>query len=150
MTSTCKELEPLIAAALRKIDKEKENSICRYIPGVSGGYMHHFTLRKMKNQVPQELAEMIKKYIMNVEKPINVKAKPRAARGFRKEKGQIVLAESDLDHIIQMARTAGDKELIRRLLPRKDIKVIKRELLRSIRNDIVNHNLWNMYVEAHS
>lgn len=150
MTSTSVNLEHLIDGAMKKIQGKKENDLCRYLPMVSGGYMHHFTLRKMKSQIPQQLAEMIKTYIIDVERPLTVRPKQRAARGSRKKKGQIVLAESDLDQIIQMARSAGDKELVRKLLPRKDIKVIKRELLRSIRNGVVNHNLWNMFVEANS
>jgi len=53
--------------------------------------MHHFTLRKMKNEGKTALADMIRRYIIEVEKPANVKPKQRAARGSRKKKGQVIL-----------------------------------------------------------
>ena len=148
MTSTCVDLERLIAGAISKVEGKKENDLCRYLPMVAGGYMHHFTLRKMKNQGPDRLADMIQKYIIDVENPLTVKPKQRAARGSRKKKGQIVLGDSELEHLLQLARAAGEKDLVRKLLPRKDLKVIKRELIRSVRDGLVNHNLWNTYVEA--
>ena len=47
----------------------------------------------------------------------------------------------------RMLEAAGDKEMARKLLPRKELKVIKRELIASIRNGHINNNLWNTYVE---
>ena len=40
------EMEKLILKAIKKVCGNKENDLCRYLPGPSGGYMHHFTLKK--------------------------------------------------------------------------------------------------------
>ncbi len=148
MSVTSVELEQLISGAIKKIGGKKENDLCRYLPMVTGGYMHHFTLRKMKHQVPERLADMIRRFIIDTEKPLTVKPKQRAARGSRKKKGQVVLNESDIECLLTFARSVGNKDIIRKLLPRKELKVIKRELIASIRNSVVDHNLWNTYVEA--
>ena len=36
--------------AIKKVGAKRENDICRFIPMTSGGYMHHFTLKKMKTK----------------------------------------------------------------------------------------------------
>jgi len=148
MSTTSSELDQLIAGAIKKVGGRKENDLCRYLPMVSGGYMHHFTLRKMKHQLPERLSELIQKFIIEPEKPITVKPKPRAARGSRKKKGQVVLNDGDMERLLTLAREAGDKEMIQKLLPRQDLKVIKRELIKSVREERVEENLWLRYVEA--
>ncbi len=148
MAISSKQLEDLIQNAIRKVGGKKENDICKYLPMQSGGYMHHFTMRKMKKQLPEKLSEMIKTYIITPSKPATVTPKQRAARGSRKRKDHIVLTKSDIDRILQMARQANDKELIRKLAPRKDFKAIKRELLSLIRNNRVDEELWVSYVET--
>lgn len=47
-----------------------------------------------------------------------------------------------------MARQAGDKDMIRKLTPRKDLRTIKRELIASIRHGKIDQDLWQSYVEA--
>ena len=49
-------IEDIILKAIKKIGAKKENELCKYLPMKTGGYMHHFTLRKMKSKQPQELA----------------------------------------------------------------------------------------------
>jgi len=148
MSTTSAELDQLITGAIKKVGGRKENDICRYLPMVSGGYMHHFTLRKMKHQLPERLSELIQKFIIDPDKPITVKPKPRAARGSRKKKGQVILNDSDMERLLTLAREAGDKEMIQKLLPRQDLKVVKRELMKSVREGRVEQNLWLRYVEA--
>lgn len=148
VASSSRDLEDLIGKAIKKIGGKKENDLCRYLPMTSGGYMHHFTLRKMKTQLPQKLGEMIQKFITNADRPVTVPPKQRAARGSRKKKDHIVLTKSDIDHILQVARSAGDKELVRKLTPKKDLRTVKRELISSIRNGRVEQELWNIYSEA--
>jgi len=148
MATTSAELDRLIAGAIKKVGGRKENDICRYLPMVSGGYMHHFTLRKMKHQLPERLSELIQKFIIEPEKPITVKPKPRAARGSRKKKGQVLLNDTDMERLLTLAREAGDTEMIRKLLPRQDLKVIKRELIKSIREERTEQNLWLRYTET--
>lgn len=145
--STSKELEQVIEKAMKKIGGSKENDICRYLPVEPEGYMHHFTLRKMKNEGPEELCKMIKKFIINVDKPKTVPPKPRAARGSRKRREQISFTRSDLEHMLRIARIAGDKELIRKLTPKRDLRAVKRDLIASIRHSRVEPELWNSYCE---
>src|SRR5258708_37868845 len=116
MVSTAsRQLEDVISNAMKKIGSKSESAICRYLPMQAGGYMHHFTLRKMKHQSPAQLADMIKTFIINSSKPATVPPKQRAARGSRKKKDQIILTKADIDLILQMARAHGNKEIIRKL-----------------------------------
>ncbi|MBA3722558.1 MAG: hypothetical protein H0W88_09180 [Parachlamydiaceae bacterium] len=143
-----KQLDQLINAAVKKVGGKKENDICHYLPVSTGGYIHHFTMRKMKSESPQQLAEMINKYIIQTNNPQDVTPKPRAARGSRKRRDLFTFSKQDLERMLNMARLAGDKDMIRKLTPRKDMKTIKRELISSIRHGRVEHDLWNLYVET--
>jgi hypothetical protein len=143
-----KSLDQLIAQAVKKIGAKKENDICRYLPVATGGYIHHFTMRKMKTEAPEQLQQLINKYIINSEKPHNVPPKPRAARGSRKRRDQLLFSKVDIERMLSMARQAGDKEMVRKLTPRKDLRSIKRELLASVRQGRVDQDLWHCYVEA--
>jgi hypothetical protein len=149
MVSTASnELDTLISTAIKKVGGAKENDLCRYLPMTEGGYMHHFTLRKMKHHLPEKLSEMIKAFITNAESPKTVPPKQRAARGSRKKKDHLVLSKSDLDHILSLARSVNAKEIIQRLMPQKDLKTLKKELLASIRREKIEQELWNCYVES--
>lgn len=144
-----KQLETLIASAIKKINAKKENDICRYLPSPTGvGYIHHFTMRKMKTEETDKLIKMINDNIINVDKPRSVSPKPRAARGSRKRRDQLIFSKQDLDRMLNMARLAGDKEMIRKLTPKKDLRTIKRELISSIRHNRVEQDLWQSYSEV--
>lgn len=148
VATSSRKLEELIAAAIKKVGGKKENDLCRYLPMSTGGYMHHFTLRKMKQQLPEKLLEMINTFIIEAARPVTVPPKQRAARGSRKKKDHIVLSKSDVDQILQMARSIGDKEIVRKLLPKKDLRTIKRELISSIRHSRIEPELWSYYTEV--
>jgi hypothetical protein len=141
-------LDQLINKAVKKISGSKENDICRYLPVSTGGYIHHFTMRKMKTEDPYVLCEMIEKNIINAGKPKTVPPKPRAARGSRKMRGNFFFTKHDMDRLLNMARLAGDKELVRKLTPREDLRTIKRKLISSIRHGRIEPELWESYVEA--
>ena len=145
--TTSRELEDTLSKAMKKISCRKENDICRYLPVVTGGYMHHFTLRKMKHESPDELCKMVTKFIINCENPKTVAPKPRAARGSRKRRDQISFTKGDLEHMLRIARLAGDKDLVRKLTPKRDLRTIKRELIASIRHTKIEPELWNSYCE---
>lgn len=147
-TKNLKEIEDTITRAIRKVGGKKENDLCRYLPMSTGGYMHHFTLRKMKSKQPQELGMLIEKYIINNEKPGAVPPKQRAARGSRKRRDQLSFSRNQLERMLNIARLAGDKEMISILSPKKSLATCKRELIISIRHGRVEHELWNAYVEA--
>lgn len=141
-------LEHLIQQAIKKINAKKENDICRYLPSSNGGYIHHFTMRKMKTEAAEQLQSLINQYIVNVDKPLSVTPKPRAARGSRKRRDQFVFTKQDLERMLQLARHQGDKDLIRKLTPKKDLRTIKRELIASIRHGRVEQELWHFYAEV--
>lgn len=143
-----KYIEALIHAAVRKISGQKENDICRYLPVDTGGYIHHFTMRKLKTENPVELAGMIQMHIIDPVSPALVTPKPRAARGSRKRRDQYQFSKQDIERMLNMARLAGDKDMVRKLTPKKDLRTIKRELIASIRHGRIEQELWNFYVEV--
>jgi len=143
-----KDLEEVLSKAIKKVGVRKENDLCKYIPMTSGGYMHHFTLRKMKKKNPSELSSMIKKFIINNSRPIAVAPKPRAARGSRKRRDQLTFTKWQLERMLNIARLAGDKDIISILSPKKSLASYKREIIQSIRQNKVDQELWNGYVES--
>ncbi|MCB1082606.1 MAG: hypothetical protein KDK63_05630 [Chlamydiia bacterium] len=147
-TKKLEELEGVIAKAIKKVRGRKENDLCKYIPINTGGYIHHFTLRKMKYKNPGELTSMIEKFIMKADRPLVVPPKQRAARGSRKKKDQLAFSKLQLERLLNMAILSGDKEMISLLSPKKSLAHCKRELIQSVRHGIVDHELWNAYVES--
>lgn len=143
-----REVEELIARAIKKVGGRKENELCKYIPMTSGGYMHHFTLKKMKNKQPTQLGSLIEKYIIKNERPKIVPPKTRAPRGSRKRKDHYTFSRGQLDRMLNIARLAGDKEMVNMLSPKKSLAACKRELITSIRHGKVEPELWNSYVES--
>src|SRR3989338_9428199 len=107
-----REIEEIIAKAIKKVCGKKENELCKYIPVTSGGYMHHFTLKKMKNKQPSELGTLLEKFILNSEKPSRINPKQRAARGSRKKRDQYTFSRTQLEKMIHLARSSGNKEII--------------------------------------
>ncbi|MEM8727889.1 MAG: hypothetical protein AAGE99_04185 [Chlamydiota bacterium] len=147
-TKKLEQLKSVIERAIKKVRGTKENDLCKYIPMTSGGYMHHFTLRKMKYKNPGELSSMIEKFIIQTDRPLVVPPKQRAVRGSRKKKDQPAFSKLQLERLLNMARLSGDKEMIALLSPKKSLAQSKRELVQSIRNGRVDHELWTAYVEA--
>ncbi len=145
---TASKLNDLIEKAIRKVGATKENDICRYIPSEEGGYIHHFTMKKLKQENPQSLYEKIEKFIVHPANPQKVTPKQRAARGSRKRRDHYYFSKNDLERLLHMARISGDKEMIRKLTPRTDPRAIKRELIASIRQGRVEQELWNSYAES--
>lgn len=145
---TLQELENTIRKAVEKINGKKENDICRYLPISSGGYMHHFTMRKMKTEEPKTLAKLIDKYINSVEKPISVTPKQRAARGSRKRREGISFSRHELEKLLSMAKNLGDHDIISKLSPKKSLAAYRRDLIASVKNNEVDEKLWRNYVDA--
>ncbi|HEX2582787.1 MAG TPA: hypothetical protein VHL30_01575 [Chlamydiales bacterium] len=141
-------VEEVISKAVKKIGGKKENELCKYLPMKSGGYMHHFTLRKMKFKQPSELSSIIERFVINSEKPTIVAPKQRAARGSRKRRDHLNFTRMQLERMLNIARLAGDKEIITILSPKKSLATCKRELIQSIRHNKIEQELWNSYTEA--
>jgi hypothetical protein len=142
------EIEEIISKAIKKVGGRKENDLCRFIPMTSGGYMHHFTLKKLKNRSPDQLGTLIEKFIINADKPTSVAPKSRAARGSRKKRDGLTLTRNQLERMLTIARMAGDKEMVSILAPKKSLASCKRELISSIRHSRVEPELWTAYVEC--
>ena len=140
------ELEQIISKAIKKIGGTKENDLCKYIP-MEQGYMHHFTLKKMKHKEPSELCSLIERFIMRADKLKVVPPKQRAARGSRKRRDQMTFSRTQLERMLNMARLAGDKEMIALLSPKESLASVKRKLIQSVRQNAIDHELWNSYVE---
>lgn len=147
MKST-KDIEDVISKAIKKVGAKKENELCKYLPMKSGGYMHHFTLKKMKSKQPSELASIIERHVVQADKPSVIPPKQRAARGSRKRREHMNFTRIQLERMLNIARLAGDKEIITILSPRKSVSSCKRELIQSIRHNKIEQELWNNYVEA--
>ena len=147
-TKGLKEVEDIISKAIKKVQGTKENDLCKYLPMESGGYMHHFTLRKMKYKAPKELGTIIEKFIINANHPRAVAPKRRAPRGSRKRRDNLAFSRNQLERMLQIARMAGDKEMISVLSPRKSLPLVKRELISSIRHNRVEQELWNSFVDC--
>jgi hypothetical protein len=147
MTSQ-KEIEEVIAKAIKKLGVKKENELCKYLPMKTGGYMHHFTLKKMKSKQPQELSSIIERFIVNATKPTVIAPKQRAPRGSRKRRDHMNFTRMQLERMLNIARLAGDKEIITILSPKKSLAATKRALIQSIRNNKVEQELWTSYTEA--
>lgn len=147
-TKTKTNIEDVIAKAVKKIGGRKENELCKYLPMKTGGYMHHFTLRKMKSKQPQELSSIIERFVINSEKPTSVAPKQRAARGSRKRRDHLNFTRNQLERMLNIARLAGDKEIITILSPKKSLATCKRELIQAIRHNKMEQELWTSYTEA--
>lgn len=147
-TKNMKDVEDVIAKAIKKVGARKENELCKYLPMKTGGYMHHFTLKKMKSKQPHELASIIDRYVLQADKPSVIAPKQRAARGSRKRREHMNFTRTQLERMLNIARLAGDKEIITILSPRKSVSSCKRELIQSIRHNKIEPELWNSYVES--
>lgn len=141
-------LNEAIDKALRKIQSNNEKTICRYIPGPRGGYIHHFTFKKLKETEPEKCLLLIEQCILNVTQPRQLQPTTRAPRGVNRGNNPIKLPNDMVNRIIQMARETGDNSLLAKLLAVRPLNQIKRDLIRSIRNHKVNRELWEAYVEA--
>lgn len=138
-----------IQESIQKIGAQKEKDLCHYLPMPTGeGYMHHFTMRKMKTENPQNLLQLLQDLILNPEQPKQLPPKARAPRGTRKKEQRVNLTKEDLNRMLQIAQIAGDKEMIAKLTPSKSLKQVKNELIRSIRQSAVDLSLWESYVNT--
>lgn len=145
------DLESLITAAQKKVGAKDEKDLCRFIPSpqAAEGYIHHFTYGKLKTQKPSQVADMIKRFILNVDSPLTVRPRKRAPRGS-KNKTNYLISKDALGEIIQLAQMSGKDALVRHLLPKMDKNAAKKELAASIRRGEVNHALWTCYAELYT
>lgn len=135
--------EGLIQQALTKIGSTKEKDICKFLPAEKEGYMHHFTLKKIKKTNPQELFSLIQEFILNPPEPRAIDPKPRARRNK-----SLSLNQSDLKLILKLAQKTGDKQLLTKLGAKLSLPRIKKELIKSIKDNHIEEELWYSYIQA--
>ncbi len=141
-------LDKIIDKAIQKVNGTKENDLCKYLPGPDEGYIHHFTLRKLKNSDPDQLFALLQKFIIESDTPQALEPKPRAPRGSRKRRDFINFTRTDIERVLELARQVGDDDLVSRFSPRRSLPTLKRELIRTIRDNKINQELWNAYSET--
>lgn len=143
-------LKQAIEQALSKIRGTNENDLCKYLPGLEEeGYMHHFTLKKLKNNNPEKLFSLLRQCIIDADNPRMLEPKPRAARSSHKQRNYAhQFSRADIERVLTLARQIGDEDLIARFSPKRPLQTIKRELIHSIKNDQIRQDLWNAYSEA--
>lgn len=148
-TKTSSNVDEVIEAAMKKAGVKKETDLYRFIPGPTGGYVHHFTGKKWKNEEPEKLCSLLYEHILNPTNPSRVDPKRRAARGSRKRRDQVLFTKQDIERILKMAKMAGDEEMVRKVIAqRQDLKALKRELITSIRQGRAEQQIWQTYVDA--
>ncbi|MDF2577283.1 MAG: hypothetical protein K0S74_767 [Chlamydiales bacterium] len=148
--ATLDDLEKIIDRAIERVKGASENDICKFLPGSDGGYMHHFTLRKLATQDPEKLTKMLNDYILSKDSPVKLPPKLRAARGSRKRRDVITLTRSEIEDMINVARQTGRKDIVAKLVSknRNSLPAIKKELISLIRQNKVDQDLWRCFAEA--
>lgn len=138
-------IEKTIEEALNKVQKKQEKELCRYLPGKTGGYLHHFSMRKLKKNNPDELRALINEFILHPPQPRSLDPKPRARRGLR---NKLALDQTDIQAILKLALKTGDEHLLSKLKSKQSLAHLKRDLIRSIKANRVDEALWHSYAET--
>lgn len=106
VTENCS-LENLIRDAITKINGKNETSLCRLIPFKSGGYIHYFTLRKMKQKNPEKLYDLIQTHIIQPVNPQEIAVKSLELSSIYWEKRLVTITEAEMDRIIACKASTG-------------------------------------------
>lgn len=146
---TKEEIERTISEAIQKIRGKKEREICKYLPAPQGeGHIHHFTLNRMKKREPSQLQALLKEFILDTADPRPLKPKRRAPRGSRKVKGNMTFNHMELGPLIDLARKAGYHDIVAKLTPKYSLAQLKRQMIRMVKEERVDQELWHLYSEA--
>lgn len=137
------EIEQLIEKALVKVGGKHEKDICRYLPGEQGGYIHHFTMKKLRKSDPKAFKKMLEECILEAKNPRPLDPKPRIRRNR-----PLSLNQSDLKLVLKLARETGDRFLLAKLENKLSLSQLKRELINSIKGNRLEEELWSAYVQA--
>ena len=147
-TKNRQDLEQVITRAIKKVKGTKENDLCKFLPAEEEGYMHHFTLRKMKSENPTKLGTMIDEHILRIEEPVRLGHKPRRPRGTRKKHDVIALTRAELEQLMKHLSQVGDEGMLNKFSRRQSLALIKKQLAASIRKHQIDHDLWAAYVDT--
>lgn len=146
-TNAITELEPLLKKAMEKIGVDRENGLCPYLPATDDeGRLHHFTLKKMKENAPNALADLITENILDKEAPKAIPSKPR----LRITKGKAVklsLKQEQISELLAALKGSNNIELIKELSAHRSLKSIQREMIQMVKEKKVDASLWETYTQ---
>lgn len=145
LQGTLKELEECISEAMSRVNAQKENDLCRYIPG-SKGHLHHFAFGKLKKTQPALLQKMIQEHILERDKPEHVSSNPRPSL-MVKRTVEVKFKRSQINRLVDILKNTGDKELIAMLSPHQTFGQVQKAMQDMVRAREVNHDLWTTYVK---
>ena len=142
------DLDSILQDAKKKVGASSVNELSHYLPTENGYRMHHFTLVKLKKTNPKQLKAFLKQYISGVENPKKLNSRPR--KSASRSKGQIALnlEAAELQAFLRLARKAENQKLVEKLKASLPISTLKKEMLRCVKEEKIDIELWNSYVEA--
>ncbi len=136
-------LEKSIKKALARTNSKNELDLRKYIPSQAddkSGYLHHFSLNKMKKTNPEQLNKLIEEFILTPPSP-----KPIAG-GKRNQKSRFPRSESSmLIKLINIALKSGDQDAVRYLIEKCSIKEIRHAFIRTLMERKIDEQLWEAY-----
>lgn len=138
------ELEALVAQAIKKVGAKDLNALRHYLPDRDGNYLHHFTFTRMVKEEPAQLAQLLKKHVIEKNHPTRCDPKQRAPRGSRATSTDVRIGPEARQKLLELAIAAGDKESVA-LLAAQSARTVIRSLINSIKAGRVEKNLWETY-----
>lgn len=141
-------LEDHIAKAMKRVNVPTESKLCRFIPDENGvGFIHHFSFAKIKKTNPAELQKLIKKHILDHEKPAMLPSKPRAKRGGRsKSVVEVKFSRPQINRLFEILKKSGDEDLLSVISPHQSVTQLQKLMLGMIKDKQVDPELWNTWV----
>lgn len=143
-----KKLKEILDIACKKVGCKKEVGLCRFLPSLSGGYMHHFTFQSMKVKDPAGLAELVHKLIIFTDFPKRLMPSDRKPRARKAGKELAHLSYEQVQKVRQLARNSNEPDLLTALSHGVSLKKRKKELIASIRSELIVESLWEDYKDA--
>ena len=107
-----KKLKEILDIACKKVGCKKEVGLCRFLPSLSGGYMHHFTFQSMKVKDPAGLAELVHKLIIFTDFPKRLMPSDRKPRARKAGKELAHLSYEQVQKVRQLARNSNEPDLL--------------------------------------
>lgn len=139
-----KDLEGVIERAMKKTSSKTEAELSRYLSD-DEGRMHHFTFRRLKMKQPKQLSSLLENQVLNHSAPAIVPAKPRKKRDSSSI--TIKLSPAQLNEIVAVLQKSGKTDLVEALSPKIPMKMLKKEVLNSIRSEKADLGLLESFIE---
>ena len=144
MTALKEEIDSTIAQATKKAKVSSMNELCKYIPDEDGYRMHHFSLKKLKQADPSKLATLLNKNILEPQSLKEIQGRPRTPG---KKKAKLDLGAAEIQALLKLARQSNNTALVEKLQSSLPFSALKKQMLQSIKDEKIDIELWNSYVE---